>query len=312
MSADLISRAMERLAQRDRASLIERVGKKLEEETPAKSVSSSEESILGPQVSNPSPTSSIKSDRLHTKRQIAVQWASLQSSGIINPHSDTSRLTEEFRLIKRPLINKAFGEGDEYIERGNVFMVTSARSGEGKTFVALNLAISLASEHGLNVLLIDADFRNPSVLRRLGFNADYGFIDILKNTNLDFADVLLRTDLSNLTILPAGSATRETTEILASQRMESIVSELSQRYADRVIIFDTPPLLAASEPVVLAQLVGQILFVIESRSTGISTIQDALGLIENCSNISMILNKRQPTSRQEKLGSQYSSAPSSV
>ncbi|MCW5750338.1 MAG: XrtA-associated tyrosine autokinase [Alphaproteobacteria bacterium] len=240
-----------------------------------------------------------------SRRAVKIDWGGLQLQGMITPNSSASRLTEEFRIIKRPLITRAFGDPAERVERGNLIMVTSARPEEGKTFVAINLAISMASERGLNVLLIDSDFHHPSLPERLGFSAELGLIDVLSDKKLDLSEVLLRTDLPNFAVLPAGSTTPETTEILASQRMAAFVDEVSRRYPDRVVIFDAPPVLASSEPSVLAGHVGQIVFVIEAESTSATVVQDALGLISNCPNISLLLNKRQSDGTTEGFGSYY-------
>lgn len=315
MPGDLIGRAMERL-QQGKPSLVERAAAKLGATAPAETAPAPAETappapqrngVLAQELPQVQPVAPIEVPKVvpRSRRSVKIDWGGLQLQGMIAPNSGATRLTEEFRMIKRPLITKAFGDPAERVERGNLIMVTSSRPEEGKTFVAINLAVSMASERGLNVLLIDADFHHPSLPERLGFSADLGLIDVLSDKKLDLSDVLLRTDLPNFTVLPAGSTTPETTEILASQRMAAFVDEVSRRYPDRVVIFDAPPVLASSEPSVLASHVGQIVFVIEAESTSATVVQDALGLISNCPNISLLLNKRQSDGTAEGFGSYY-------
>lgn len=314
MASDLITRAMERLAQRDKPTLVERAAERLAQSQQSAQPQPQAQPVIAGANFGPSPATApiqpVQPQEMvrpapRTRQKVQIDWGRMQLQGMLTPQSEATRLTEEFRIVKRPLLNKAFGESGERVPRGNLIMVTSSRPGEGKTFVALNLAISMASEKGLNVLLIDSDFHNPSIPKRMGFSLERGLIDALKDPSIDLSDVLVRTDLPNLTILPAGSESIETTEILASQRMANVVDELSRRYPDRIVIFDAPPALASSEPSVMAQHVGQVVFVVEAESTGASVIQDALGLIGNCPNISLLLNKRQPLGGPEGFGSYY-------
>ena len=222
---------------------------------------------------------------------ITIDWAALKAKGMLVPEMAASHLAEEYRVIKRPLLMNAFPEEDNGIERANLILVTSSLPGEGKTFTAMNLALSIAMERDKWVLLIDADVAKPSLARLLGSPGEAGLIDLLKDRNMDFADVALKTDIPNLTVLPAGRQDRHSTELLASDAMKRLVKELSGRYRDRVVIFDSPPLLAATQGAVLASLVGQVVLVVEADSTPQYIVQEAISKLSSCEVVGCVLNK---------------------
>ncbi len=225
------------------------------------------------------------------RRQISIDMGRLRRAGMITPDGHGCLATvEEFRLVKRPLLVKAFDPARG--PRNRLIMIASAHPGEGKTYIAQNLALSITGESDTHVLLVDADLRNPSMPRRFGFAAEHGLTDLLAEDRLDLADVLLRTDVGNLSILPAGRHHSRSTELLASPRMANLMAEMAQRYPDRVVIFDAPPVLASSETSALAMHVGQILLVVEADRTGRRAIEDSLALLECCPDISFVLNKR--------------------
>jgi len=231
----------------------------------------------------------------------------LRASGVVTSYTDRSHIAEEFRLIKRPLLLKAFAPPPDNIENGNLIMVTSSKAGEGKTFCAVSLAMSIAQERDLTVLLIDADVAKPDIPRRLGIETERGLVDLIADDNdsLDLSDVLVRTDLENLTILPAGRQHHLATELLASEKMDKFVTEIAARYPDRVIIFDSPPVLMSSVPGVLALHVGQVLFVVEADRTVQPSVDTALGLISSCKDISLLLNKTPQRGNNDRFGAYY-------
>ena len=184
-------------------------------------------------------------------------------------------------------------------------MVTSSRQGEGKSFVAFNLAMSLASETDKTVLLIDADSSRSSVLRMLGIDAENGFLDLLEDENISFADVMIKTDSDHLSIIPAGHPHVLSSELFAGSNAGSLLEEMSQRYRDRIIIVDAPPVLATSEPTALALHVGQIVFVVDAQKTTKGAINEALGLINVCPNIGFVLNKAEFQFGAARFGSYY-------
>jgi len=240
---------------------------------------------------------------------VQIDLVKLQMAGMVTPNADRKRIVEEFRIIKRPILNAAFGAGESRIPNGNLIMVTSARPGDGKTFSSVNLAMSMASERDLNVLLVDADVvnyhRDKSVMSMLGVSERRGLLDVLNDPSTDLSDVLLRTNVPNLSLLPAGSVTINPTELLASNRMGQVVEQLAQRYPDRVIVFDTPPVLATSEPSVLAMHVGQVVFVVEAEKTSRKAVEASLSLISSCQHISLVLNRADYEAGTEKFGAYY-------
>ncbi len=188
----------------------------------------------------------------------------LASAGYLEPEDPESLMANEFRKIKRPLIQACQGKLAAPVANANRIMVTSSVPGEGKSFISLNLALSIAMERDSTVLLIDADTTRRSLSRLLGIGSKTGLLDLLGGSPVDVSDALLRTNVERLTLLPAGQPRRHATELLASEAMEHLVEELASRYADRIVIFDTPPLLGAPEPAVLATHMGQILVVVEA------------------------------------------------
>lgn len=227
----------------------------------------------------------------HAAKRIEIDLDGLHDKGVVTPHHTKSLVAEQFRLIKRPLLSNAFNENSG-IKNGNLIMVTSSLAGEGKSFCSINLAMSIAMEMDHRVLLVDADVARPSIPRTLGFNPEMpGLLDIILDPKLAVSDVLIKTNVEKLTLIPAGARHSHATELLASQSMHTILAELAQRYHDRVVIFDSPPLLLTSEARVLASQMGQIVLVVEAERTTQQTVKEALRQIESCDVINLIYNK---------------------
>lgn len=233
-------------------------------------------------------------DREHS-RQVDLDLARLKSRGFVTPDSLQSQIADEFRVLKRPIIRNARGRVGTRVKHGNLVMVTSALPGEGKTFTSLNLALSMAMEIDSTVLLVDGDVAHPSIPGLLGTPHGPGLLDLLTRDDLDFADALVRTNLDKLSVLPAGSRHRRSTELLASEQMASLLRELASRYEDRIVIFDSPPLLATTEARVLATHMGQIVMVVAADATSHHAVTQALATIENCEVVLMALNKASRT-----------------
>jgi len=213
---------------------------------------------------------------------------------------DALQITEEFRYIKRPLLLNAEGKGGAPIDHGNLVMVTSSLSGEGKTFTALNLALSIASERGKTVLLVDADVAKPTISVDLGMRDRPGLIEVLTDDSVRIQDALLRTEIPNITLLPAGGRHQHATELLASEAMRRLADEISTRYSDRIVVFDSPPLLLTSESQVLAALMGQIVLVVEESRTSQQVLQRALSRVNKDQIVGLVLNKS-----HQRVGSGY-------
>lgn len=221
---------------------------------------------------------------------VTLDLAQIEASGLLVPSQARTALAEEFRQIKRPLLKNARSlESGE--RRYSLIMVTSALPGEGKTTCAVNLAMSVAAEMDVSVILVDADVLRPDLPDRLGIKAERGLMDILENPGLDVSEVLLETNVPKLSILMAGTLTNLATERLASEAMGTLLTTLTTRYPDHVVIFDAPPLLVTNEAQVLASHVGQVVVVVDASNTPADAVTRAFALVAQCPVVMSVLNK---------------------
>ena len=232
----------------------------------------------------PAPGTARKQSRIHIE--------ALRARGFVTPDGAPTEIGQQFRMIKRPLLVNAFGTGSTpAVKNGRRVMVTSAFAGEGKSFCAINLAMSIAAERDTHVLLVDADVARPSLPRELGIESSRGLMDWLTDTTLDIGELVQPTNVDKLSILTAGRHHEQATEFLASESMGQLLDHLSDRYDDRIIIFDTPPLLITTEARVLAAYMGQIVMVVEAGNTSREAVKDALASIGSPEVVGMVLNK---------------------
>lgn len=215
-----------------------------------------------------------------------------RKAGIICPDEPKSLIAEEYRSVKRPMLNYIGRQESDEERSANVIMVSSCISGEGKTFSAINLALSMAMERSQQVLLVDGDIAKASAGETFGLTHDTrGLLDLLQETSPDIESALIQTDLPNLCLLPAGQPSDHGAELLASEAMATLVQHLSERHADQVVIIDSPPLLMTNEANVIAELVGQVLFVVAAESTSHDMVKDALARLTGSPNVGLVLNK---------------------
>ena len=223
-----------------------------------------------------------------------VDLVDLEARGFLTPGAGRTRLAQDMRRIKRPLllnIHKARQDGESEASRPNLIMLTSALPGEGKTFLSINLAISLAAELDHRVLLVDGDLAKGDVAHQLGIQSDIGLSNLLMQDHYQIEQGVLGTNIEGLSVLPAGRSTENIDELFASRQMAHITKTLANQDQDRTIVFDAPPLLATTEAHVLANVMGQVVLVIEANRTPQSVVYDALEQIEGCPNLSVLLNK---------------------
>lgn len=230
--------------------------------------------------------------------RVEIDLAALARTGIVTPDAPRSLIADQFRVIKRPLISNALGKGAAAVASGNLIMVTSALPGEGKTFAAINLAMSIATELDCTVMLVDADVARPSVMNVLGLPASPGLLDLVANDSTDIAPYLLKTNVEKLSILPSGMRHERATELLASDAMARLLDDMAKRYSDRIIVFDSPPLLLTTESRVLATHMGQVVVVVRAEETLQSDVTQALGLIDSCPVRLMLLNQASSVSTE--------------
>jgi protein-tyrosine kinase len=221
---------------------------------------------------------------------LVLDRAALRAAGLLPPAAEERRLAMQYRKIKRPLIANAMGRGVERLPKGYLIMLASAMSGEGKTFTAVNLALSIAKEKDLRVLLVDADVAKPQISRVLGFEGQPGLLDVLRDPQLELESVIRQTDVPTLSFLPAGKSSGDATELLASKRMEEVAEQLG-RDGKRIVLFDTPPLIQTTESPVMVQVAGQVLVVVRAESTPQPVLLDALESLQEHPAVSLMLNQ---------------------
>ena len=240
-----------------------------------------------------------------SKAKLQLNFKALMGAGYLTPNTMQGDLAEEYRLLKRPLLMNASDRQDAQLKYGNLIVITSALPGEGKTFISLNLAMSIALERDNTVLLIDSDFTRRSLTGLVGLNDALGLTDVLLNPQLGLHDVIVSTNVPKLSLIPAGQTHRDATELLASAQMQAMACELSARYSNRIVLFDAPPLLSTSQTIVLTTLMGQILVVVEEGKTPQPVIQEAVSLLDEDKVIGMVLNKCQRSFGSKYYGSYY-------
>lgn len=284
------------------SSLIEKAALRLEQlrqagaEVPP---SASSEAAVPAAVATPEATAVVSAPQARqaaveperTSKAVRLDVDSLAVNGFVTPNAPRAAIADQFRVIKRPLLANATGKGAAPVANGNLIMVTSAMPGEGKSFTAVNLAMSIAMELDYRVLLVDADVSRPSLRKTLNLAAGPGLLDLLIDSKLKMADVLLRTNVDKLSLLLSGTPHPRATELLASDAMTALIEELGQRYPDRIIIFDSPPLLLTTEARVLASHMGQILMVVHAEKTLRSQVLHALTTIDACPVKLLMLNQ---------------------
>jgi len=236
-------------------------------------------------------TIETKTDKNVTCSDIILNEESLVKRGYMFDGVSRRVTQEEFRGIKRKLLNNAFGSGSKTLDHSNLIMVTSSNPNEGKTFVSINLALSIALEQDKTVLLIDADVLRPSLNRELGFDTRDGLLEYLLSEVNSLGDIIYNTNVKNLKIVPAGRPHNLTNELLASDKMAALAKELAERYHDRIVIFDCPPILGITETPVLASLMGQALIVVEESKTKIDDVKRATRQLNEDLAIGFVMNK---------------------
>lgn len=267
-------------------------------------------SLLRPLDDSPvsaSPTTpTAPSHVAHGQSLVPVDLDLLRDAGFIIPGAPPSALSEEFRLVKRQLLLAALGgHATQPISNGRLILICSAQPNEGKTFCSVNLALSMASETDIEVLLVDADVAKPEILSTLGLPGGPGLMDALADPSLDAEALVIKTDIANLSVLPAGRQSHNDTELLASDRTRTLIDGLVAQNPRRIVLFDSAPALAASPASVLALHAGQVLLVVRADQTTESELRDALSLIDACPHIQLMMNAVTFSGSNRKFGSYY-------
>lgn len=259
-------------------------------------------------ASKPSPMVERPSapNRPAPKTRVTLDLDRLRAAGHLVPDQIRSEMAEQFRHLKRPLLKTARAIGETAGHRAGHIMITSALPGEGKTFCSINLAMSMAMEVDTAVILVDADVVRPSLFARLGLEIrPPGMLDFLQGRAADLQSVLVETDIPKLLLMSSGQPNGRSTELLASASMDRLLTQLTEEYADHVVIFDAPPLLLTTESTVLASKVGQVLVVVETGKTSRNTVQQAFAALRNCPVVVSVLNKCDKSDGSRRYGYYY-------
>lgn len=236
-------------------------------------------------------------------QQLCVDRSALSAAGYLDPNAPPTATSEEFRIVKRRILNHALAK--DATARDRLVLINSPHAGDGKTWVALNLALSLAAEKDLDVLLVDGDFGKPGVCATLGISPVPGLMDALIDPSIDVADLIVATDLPSLSVLPAGRSVHNDTELLASERTSAVLNGLVAAHPRRIVLIDSPPALAASAASELARHAGEVLMVVRADRTSEAALRDAVQLLSACPRIEAILNGVKFSSSGRRFGAYY-------
>ncbi len=244
------------------------------------------------QIPSVSANDSSQTFELETKK--------LVEQGFFIPSDKPQRLSQEMRAVKRRLLRRLkFYKPGSRTSRPkspkhsgrNTVLVTSTSPAEGKTFTSINLALSLAMEDDIKVLLVDADVPRPRVLHHLGLKSTKGLADKVDNPGLALPELILRDKNSSLSILSEGQKTAKASEFFARPELGDTIREISKKYADHLVIIDAPPILAAPGTSLLAQYTDEVVFVVKASQTPEPAVVAALDeVLEYNEQVSLILN----------------------
>jgi exopolysaccharide/PEP-CTERM locus tyrosine autokinase len=260
------------------------------------------EPVAPPRVATPnsvaSPPGSFVPPPPDPKKSVYIDLDRLAAAGFLQLDGGNTRLDEDYQQVKRRLLGNTVPGMAPSNAPANLIMVTSSVPGEGKTFTSVNMALSLTKEVDHTILAIDTDIVKRDLSKAFGCVDQLGLYDVLSNPALEISDVMLRTNIPNLVVIPAGQDQSARTELLASVRMKAITEELATRYSDRLVLFDTSPILATSTALALAPQVGQFVLVVEANKTKHETLSAALDLLDDTPITGLILNKVKQSTRK--------------
>jgi protein-tyrosine kinase len=221
-------------------------------------------------------------------RRIAIDLVRLRAQGYLPEEGQERRFADYCHRMKRPLVDRALSAGAP--QEARLILLTSALPGDGKTFVTVNLALSMARERDATVLLVDGDLPKSHISHVLGMDGQPGLLNALRDDALDIESLIHDTDIRGLEILPAGAPSEGAAELIASVRMRELASKLICRNPRRLVLFDSPPLVVSSEARALVQVPGQIILVARAGHTPSQAIVEALTHIDKSRLTGLVLN----------------------
>lgn len=233
------------------------------------------------------------SDQKTGDKSIEFPLQQLNDAGYAADSASRTTINEEMRAIKRKLLGNAFGPISKTIKGANLIAVTSSVPQEGKSFTAINLALSIAAEQDKTVLLVDGDVLKPSLSKKLNVEdqVDIGLMEYLLSETDQVSDIIYSTNVDNLRFIPAGRANHRATELLSSERMAKLAHEFARRYPDRIVVIDAPPILGINETLVVTQFAGQIVVVVEEEKTNVNDLKRAVEHLDKEKAIGFVMNK---------------------
>jgi protein-tyrosine kinase len=232
----------------------------------------------------------VAKEHAYGGNRIEFDVGQLRANGLLAPDTEERRLAEQYRAIKRPLLRNAAPNAEPPVANGNLVAVVSALPGEGKTFTCLNLCLSIARERDWSVVLVDADCSKPHLTRMFAAESQPGLIDLLRDPLMSFDSLVMPTDVPGLSLLPAGAHDHHASELLASKRMDEICAGLASD-PDRIVVFDSSPLLLTTEAATLASKVGQIVFLVKANQTPQDAVLAAIEKLDPAKAIGCVLNQ---------------------
>ncbi len=270
-------------------SVVEKAIRKLQESKQAASAEAAAAAAAAPGSAVPPPEAA--GPAAAAPPALVLERGLLRTAGLLPPEQDMAQLARQYRRIKYPLMAQAMGRGVPRTPKGYLIMIASAMPGEGKTFTALNLSLSLALEKDIKVLLVDADVAKPQLSQVLGLGNAPGLLDVLRDGSVDVEALIRPTDVPKLSFLSAGLGAVDATELLSSTRMERLTTLLGQHDGARIVVFDSPPLLQTTESAALVRVTGQIVVVVRAETTPQPVVLDALKILDGHPAVSLVLNQ---------------------
>jgi protein-tyrosine kinase len=239
-----------------------------------------------PSVVRTEPSGVPESRPVH--RTIAIDTGKLRAEGYLPEAAEQRRFADYCHRIKRPLIDRALATGGP--DNLRVALISSALPGDGKSFIALNLAFSMARERDISVLLIDGDLPRARITRALGLQSEKGLLAALRDDHLDAESLVLDTDVPRFQVLAAGGPVDDVAELIASARMQEIMTRLLAQDPRRLVLLDSAPLLVSSEARALTRIPGQIVLVARADRTPRQALIEAIGQVERKKLLGIVLN----------------------
>jgi len=256
----------------------------------------------GPRGAAPSSAAEM-ADPAKAAKRMTLDTNALRARGYLPEASQDRQFAEYYRRIKRPLIDRALSTTTTAaVGEPRAIMITSALPGDGKTFTSINLAMSMALERDVSVLLVDCDVAKRHISEIVGMQRETGLLDALVDESVDAESLVAPTNLKGLSILPAGARVESTAELLSSNRMRQIIANLCVRAPRRILLLDSPPLLITNEGRALLKLASQIVLVVRAGHTPRQAVQDAVGLFDAQQAGGLILNQVQTSQKEGYYG----------